>query len=115
MNLVFDRRARQELQAIGQWLEANSPGLVNEFYESVERLLASLELSPMQFGPIEGSHRRQQIRIAIIGKSKYVMIFRVIEDRDTVAVLCVQHAHRRPADWKARVDDFWSDSSAELP
>lgn len=111
MIAVFDRRVREEVRTAASWLDEQQAGLGHEFFKEVQRLVESIESNPLQFGPVPGSRHQDQLRVGIIGKFGYTLIFKVLLEQELVLVISAQHGHRRPGDWRVRLDSFSPEES----
>ncbi len=106
MILVVDHRASAELEAAIRWFENERSGLAVEFKDAVLRLLDSIEADPFSFSPVPGTRHLDQYRIAFDRRFRYSVVFQVLEQKQSVLVLSVQHGHRRPGGWQDRSKTF---------
>lgn len=98
MILRFVRAAEVEADKAADYYDAASPGLGTDFLEKLGQTLKAIQAAPERFPKIEQS--RREIRRTLLRRFPYVVIFEMIGEEPVV--LAVQHAHRKPGNWRRR-------------
>lgn len=93
MNVGFHEDARDEYVAAIVWYERDYPGRGERFRAAVDRTLAMIASEPYAFA------KRRSARCSRAPIS--VCAFFEITDAETIRVLAVAHAKRRPGYWPA--------------
>ncbi len=75
--------------------EGRAPGLGQDFFNEVQRVLRLIEENPELGSPFEGPYRRAYCR-----RFPFAVVYR--EGQDTVWVQAIMHLRRRPGYWKDR-------------
>jgi toxin ParE1/3/4 len=92
----FHVAAQGELFDAIAYYESRAPGLGEQFYGEVRRILSSISEHPEIGKPIWSTRRR-----FLLGRFPYAIVYRVLED-GSVRVLAVMHLRRRPGYWQRR-------------
>ena len=108
MKLVILEEAELELQLATEWFEEQRAGLGTEFSDAVLKLLHSIAANPMQFGPVPGSRHKEQIRVGLVRRFRYTVIFKVHAKQQELIVVSIHHGHRRPGKLRGRLDSIES-------
>lgn len=87
--------AQVDIQEIRTDQEAVRPGLGDQFAARLKHLLERIEALPELYAVVW-----QDVRAARVRKFRYVVYFRVLDDR--VEVLAVIHGSRDPSTWQSR-------------
>ncbi len=98
MKLEIARAALMELRAAASWYEAQRAGLGDAFLDAVDRAFIAVTSRPRSFPLWAGS---RIARKATVERFPYLVVF-AIRNADTLRVLAVAHARRRPGYWKHR-------------
>jgi plasmid stabilization system protein ParE len=93
--LVVNPEAEADLADARQWYEERRPGLGTEFLLCVEEVFERLARTPRLYGTVF-----QDLRLAIVRRFPYAVIYRA--DEDQVTVVAVYHTHRNPRGWQGR-------------
>ena len=102
MKARYHREAREELGAAADWYEARRPGLGLDFVAEVARGVASIRENPEAGPRWQGIESRVPVREFVLQQFPFVLPHLVHEE--TIVVLAVAHARRRPGYWRARLD-----------
>jgi plasmid stabilization system protein ParE len=93
--------ARAEVRAAALWYEERRPGLGERFVERVNEALRRLEEAPARYPVWPGTEVSAiPIHKAVLDQFPYLVAFEL--HTDSVLVLAVAHAKRRPLYWLAR-------------
>jgi toxin ParE1/3/4 len=106
MIAVFDYRARQDLEAAVDWWEQQQAGLGAEFLNQALHLIESVKSNPQQFTPSPGTRHQEQLRVGLISKFHYLLVFKVEPAQERILVISIQHGSRRPGEWRRRLGSF---------
>lgn len=92
--------ARNELRAVVAWYEDKQPGLGEEFFVEVERILQLIERHPglgvsVPRVPIERGTRRLPLR-----RFPYTVVYR--ETDVEIQIVAFAHNSRKPGYWSSR-------------
>ena len=96
MKITFLTFARQEIDEAYAWLEERSSGKGLEFLDDLDRAVRRVVTFPLASTEVEPGVRR-----CLFAHFPYAMLYGI--DEDTIVVLAVAHAHRRPNYWLGRV------------
>jgi plasmid stabilization system protein ParE len=96
-NVVFHPAASAEYRAALAWYAARSRWAALGFEREVERILATLAVSPLRYPEYDVTCRE-----AILTRYPYSVIYR-IESDGSVLVVAVAHASREPGYWLGRI------------
>ena len=95
MKITFHEAALDEYVAAVRWYERDYPGRGERFVAAIENVLGTIaresDAFPMRLG----------VRAATVHRFPYVLFF-TKTGGETVRVLAVAHAKRRPGYWRAR-------------
>jgi toxin ParE1/3/4 len=95
MLLKVSKRALRDLSAAAAWWRANRPAAPDLFDEEVERALTLIEAQPLVAQEALDSKLKGVRRIVLQG-TRYLLYYRVREERSEVEVLRLWHASRSP-------------------
>jgi len=102
VRLAVHPEARTEIRAAALWYEEHRPGLGDEFIEEITGTLSRIEETPLSYPTWPGTSRaRAAIHRATVRRFPYLLAFEV--QADSLLVLAVAHAKRRPLYWLTRV------------
>ena len=90
--------AEEELAQAAEWYESKRAGLVVELVAIVDRTVDEIRDAPLSFALWR---RDRPYRRKIVKRFPYVVFFRA--ESDTIEVVAVAHAKRRPGFWLARL------------
>lgn len=96
MNITFLTFARQEVDEAYLWFEERNSGKGLEFLDELDRVVRLVIAFPLASPEVEPG-----IRQCVFARFPYVMLYGV--DVDTIVVLAVAHARRRPKYWLSRI------------
>jgi hypothetical protein len=96
MRLEFHAQAREEFLGAVSRYEAEVPGLGMRFVTEVERCIGLLRKAPKMGSPMG----RKLRRFALDDNSPFSIVYSI--QSDTLLVIAVAHASRRPGYWKQR-------------
>lgn len=94
--LVFHPDVADEVNDAYRWYESRRAGLGDDFLAALEAVYRAVRATPAMHRVIEQAVRRSMLR-----RFPYGVYYRIQADR--VEVLAVQHGHRDPAEWRARL------------
>lgn len=101
MRLDFHPEAVTELRSAAFWYDERRAGLGDEFIDEVNSLGRQIAESPATYAAWPGlSASNPTIRRALLDRFPYAIAFEVREQ--TLFVLAVAHAKRRPLYWARR-------------
>lgn len=95
-SLVFHPDVGDEVNDAYQWYETRRAGLGDDFLAALEVIYRAVRATPEMHQVVEMGIRRSLLR-----RFPYAVYYRV--DADRVEVVAVQHGHRDPENWRARV------------
>lgn len=102
MRLDLHPEARAELRSAALWYEERRPGLGDELVAEVFTAFDRIHDHPESYGSWPGTHDRAPlIRRCAIERFPYLVAFQ--RHGDSVLVLAIAHAKRRPLYWLTRV------------
>lgn len=93
--LVVNPLAEADLVDAKAWYDDRRLGLGDDFVYSVEKVFDRLTQTPELYAKVFGD-----LRLALVRRFPYAVIYRV--DEDQVTVLAVYHTHRDPRGWQER-------------
>ena len=101
MRLELHPDARGELRSAAVWYDGHRAGLGDEFVNEVTAALVNAASTPASFPVWPGtSSTAIRIRRAVLSRFPYAIAFEA--EMDTLLVLAIAHAKRRPLYWLAR-------------
>ena len=101
MRLDLHPEARAELRSAALWYEERRPGLGDELVTEVFAAFVRIRDHPESYGRWPGTRDRALIRRCPIERFPYVVAFQ--RHGESVLVLAIAHAKRRPLYWLTRV------------
>lgn len=93
MKVRFLEGAKLDISSVAAYYEGQRGGLGLAFIEEVDRRASQIELFPLASTILEGP-----VRIAMLRRFPYGLIYRVAADE--AIVTSVVHLHREPGTWK---------------
>jgi plasmid stabilization system protein ParE len=93
--LTLRPEAEDDVEAAVAWYSSERAALALAFVDNLDRLLARIRETPLQFPEVAVSVRR-----ALMARFPYGVFFRVVADQ--VVVFGVLHLHRNPRIWRSR-------------
>jgi hypothetical protein len=94
--LIIRPEAEADLAEGFNWYEERRTGLGFEFLNRVNLVLSKIEENPLRY-----SGTYQNVRLALVGKFPYKILYLVEEDH--AEVIGVVHVKRSPQFWQKRV------------
>lgn len=94
--IVIHRLARKEAQVAEAWYRTRNPEAADRFRLAVERTADRIAAAPDSYPFLRGPYR--QLRVTGF---PHVLIYRMRDDQ-SVMVVAVAHAARRPGYWRRR-------------
>jgi plasmid stabilization system protein ParE len=95
-HLRIRSEAKEEIDAAFEWYFKRSPKAADAFLEEIETSLRNIASAPQHY-PIFTSNIRRRVMAVF----PYSVIFR--EEADSILILAVAHAKRRPGYWAKRL------------
>jgi len=95
VNVTFHGEALEEYLAAVAWYERDYPGRGERFSAALEQVLAAIAEGPQKFP------KRLDAYAVPVHRFPYVVFFE-IKDPETLRVLAVAHAKRKPGYWSER-------------
>lgn len=95
MNVTFHEDAIAEYVSAVAWYELDYPGRGERFSAAVERVLAAIASGPEAFP------KRFAVHAVPVPRFPYIVFVEIV-DAETLRVLAVAHAKRRPGYWRGR-------------
>ena len=93
MKIVYTDEARQDLEGIAEFLFANCPAIAPKVEARIRAVVDFIARWPKSSRRTRGG---SSVRSAPLGRYPYVIFYRLIGD--TVEILYIHHAARRPPD-----------------
>ena len=93
-------QARDDLEAVARWYEAQQKGLGRHFLGEVRLAFQRIRLNPEAYPVLYRGTRR-----ALISRFPYGVIFLSAPEHNGIVVLAVQHRGRDPRLWRQRSRD----------
>jgi plasmid stabilization system protein ParE len=90
--------AEEELAAAAEWYESKRAGLGVELVAIVDRAFDAIQEAPFSYAQWRADRPYRRV---ILTRFPYVVFFRI--DGDTIEIMAVAHAKRRPGYWLDRV------------
>lgn len=91
--LEVGRRAERQIREASDWWYENRPAAPDLFKTELRRAFDLLTSRPLLGAPSSGL-RTKDVRRVILGRVRYHLYYRVVEERETVEVLALWHASR---------------------
>ncbi|MBL4847871.1 MAG: type II toxin-antitoxin system RelE/ParE family toxin [Planctomycetes bacterium] len=101
--LGFAPRVEAEIEAAGDYYEAQRTGLGLEFLDAIDEGLLRLVERPRSHPFALGAVLEEEIRQVFVRRFPYRIVFR--EREGDLLVLACMHARREPGYWRSRGDD----------
>lgn len=92
--------ATEELDAAGEWYDAQRPGLSLELLAAVEEAIALIVERPAAWQR-DSVVAGREIRRFVMRRFPFSIVYYVVED--LVRIVAIAHAKRRPGYWRVRV------------
>jgi plasmid stabilization system protein ParE len=93
--LIVNPEAEADLVDAKSWYDDVRPGLGDEFLRDVEDVLGGIRRMPELYGKVF-----QNLRLVLLRRFPYVVVYRV--DEDQITVIAVYHTSRDPRGWQGR-------------
>ncbi|HTB05053.1 MAG TPA: type II toxin-antitoxin system RelE/ParE family toxin [Bradyrhizobium sp.] len=93
MKALYTEEAIKDLDAIADWLIVHYPAVAPAVERRIQSVVAHIARWPKS---ARRSAKRPDVRVVSIGRYPYKIFYRVVDD--TVEILHIQHAARRPWD-----------------
>lgn len=101
MTFEVDPEALLEAEEAARWYAAKSPELGVDFAAAVEEVFDAIRKNPQRYGVLPRPGRQVEIRAGLTRRFPYLVLFFV--RGDSVRVVAVMHASRRPDYWSERL------------
>lgn len=92
--------ATEELDAAGEWYDAQRPGLSLELLDAVHDAIALIVERPAAWQR-DGVVASREIRRFVMRRFPFSIVYYVVDD--LVRIVAIAHAKRRPGYWRVRV------------
>ena len=99
--VVYERRALRELQHEWHWYERRVPGTGERLLRLIESEVRLIQEAPDSF-PRDASHPRARRAVLPKRTFPFAIIYFVMDD-ETIVIVALAHAKRRPGYWSRRV------------
>ena len=93
--LIVNPEAEADLNEAWRWYEAERVGLGNELVGAVDAVLSRIVRAPRLYAKVF-----DELRLALVRRFPYVVVYRI--DDDQITVVAVYHTHRDPRGWQSR-------------
>jgi len=93
--LIVNPEAELDINEARQWYEAERIGLGDELIDAVDEVLARVQRAPRLYAKVF-----QELRLALVRRFPYAVVYRI--DDDQITVVAVYHMHRDPRGWQSR-------------
>ncbi len=100
--LHFAPAVEAEIEAAGDYYDAERPGLGSKFLDAIEDALRRLMERPAAHGPASGTNPDEEIRHVAVWRFPYRMVFQ--EREADLLILACMHVRREPGYWRNRQD-----------
>jgi toxin ParE1/3/4 len=98
----FHPAATEELDAAGEWYDAQLPGLSLELFDSVEEAIELILQQPAAWQR-DSVVTNREIRRFVMRRFPFSIVFYVVDD--IVRIVAIAHAKRKPGYWRMRIRD----------
>jgi toxin ParE1/3/4 len=93
--LIVNPEAELDLDEARRWYEAERAGLGDAFVDAVDQVLDRMQRAPRLYAKVF-----QELRLALVRRFPYAVLYRI--DEDQITVVAVYHTHRDPRGWQVR-------------
>jgi plasmid stabilization system protein ParE len=93
--LVVNPEAEADMAEAKAWYDDQRPGLGDDFLDRVADTFAEIRRRPEMRARVF-----EELRLALVGRFPYAVVYRV--DEDQITVVAVYHARRDPRGWRPR-------------
>jgi hypothetical protein len=97
MTLRYTRQGAQELDDAALYYDRRTPGLGQDFLDSLQRCLDQIEKSSRLFPEIDDRQAGREIRTDSIDRFPHVAVYEILPSE--LVLLAVAHHSRRPYYW----------------
>jgi plasmid stabilization system protein ParE len=94
--VIVSPEAEDDLAEAKSWYDNQRPGLGDDFLLCVEQSFDVIQRMPTLYGKVF-----QDLRLALVRRFPYAVIYRV--DDDQITIVAIYHTHRNPRGWQRRV------------
>ena len=101
MRVQFHVAALQEFRHERQFYNGKARGLGDRLIALVDEALAAIAQAPLSF-PADEKHPRAR-RARLLGRFPHAVVFRVLDEQDTLVIIALEHPRRRPRYWVNRL------------
>ena len=108
MSLAVAPAAQLELIEAAAWYDAIRPGLGTEFLDAIQEACIRIATDPRLHAVLEAwTVARWEVRRCCIQRFPYVIVYWIAGwvDGDSVTVVAISHARRRPLYWIDRMPE----------
>lgn len=95
--IKIDPIARLDMLESTIWYNEQQSGLGRRYYNSVQQSIKSIKTNPYKF-----QLRYKTLRIALVSKFPFIVMFLIDEDKKQIAITAVLHTSRNPKIWVER-------------
>jgi plasmid stabilization system protein ParE len=95
--IKVDPIARLDLLESIIWYNEQQPELGRRYYNSVQQTIKSIKANPYKF-----QIRYKILRMALVRKFPFMVMFLVDEDKKQIAITAILHTSRNPKIWEER-------------
>jgi toxin ParE1/3/4 len=93
--LIVNPEAEADMADAKLWYDNLRPGLGDEFLLGVENTFEGIQRMPELYGKVF-----QDLRLALLRRFPYAIVYRM--DEDQITVVAVYHTSRDPRGWQSR-------------
>jgi toxin ParE1/3/4 len=93
--LIVNPEAEADLEEARRWYETERVGLGNELIDAVGVVLERVQGAPRLYSKVY-----EELRLALVRRFPYAVVYRI--DEDQITVVAVYHTHRDPRGWQSR-------------
>ena len=93
--LIVNPEADADLAQAKAWYDALRPGLGDDFLLCIEEVFEGIRRTPELYAKVF-----QELRLALVRRFPYAVVYRV--DEDQMTVVAVYHTRREPRGWQDR-------------
>lgn len=95
--IKIDPIARLDMIESAIWYNKQQHGLGRRYYNSVQQTIKSIKSNPYKY-----HLRHKALRMALVNKFPFMVMFLVDENKKQIAVTAVLHTSRNPTIWNER-------------
>ncbi len=109
----FHPAATEELDAAGEWYDAQLPGLSLELLDAVEDAIGLIVERPAAWQR-DSTISNREVRRFVMRRFPFSIVYYVVDE--IVLIVAIAHAKRKPGYWRSRLrDEHWAVQPGDDP